>query len=84
MKARERRGEWFVVSGQAAEPGRPGKGALDHPASGPEDKPAFGFFEFDDFEAHPVGRRLLSGVTLVDQGGKSLGIILQGQPARTL
>src|SRR5437660_10391414 len=72
MKACERRGESFIVSGQTAEARRPSKGALDHPASGQEDKAALGFFEFYHFQAHPMfgglSRGLLPGVALIDKG----------------
>ena len=72
MKACERGCESLIVASETAKPGRPGKRALDYPASGQEDKAALGFFEFDHFQTHPMcrglRRGLLTGVALIDKG----------------
>ncbi|MDB6149433.1 MAG: hypothetical protein JWQ44_881, partial [Chthoniobacter sp.] len=46
MEAREGWGEALVISAQAAEADQPGKGVIDDPAPGHEDKAAFGWLEF--------------------------------------
>jgi len=59
MKASEGWGETFVVACQTTEACDPGKGAFDHPASGQQDKAAFGFRQLDHDQANafPLGLR---------------------------
>ena len=72
MKAGEAGGEAFIVARETAETARPGKGSLDHPASGQEHKAALGLVVLDDLQADSMfsGRmgRILSRVALIDKG----------------
>ncbi|MEA3209008.1 MAG: hypothetical protein QOE70_2065 [Chthoniobacter sp.] len=43
MKAGEGGGESLIIAAQAAKASGPGKGALDDPAAGQENKATFGF-----------------------------------------
>ena len=65
----EGRGQAFIIPSQTPKTRRPGKGSFHHPASGQEDKSAFGFMMFDHFQfnASLRGRRgrLLAGITLI-------------------
>lgn len=62
----------FVILGQAAEPGGPGKAALDHSTPGQQHKPAFGLLGLDDHQVDAVlGGRLargIPGMPLIDVG----------------
>jgi hypothetical protein len=63
--------ESFVVSDQATKASGPGKGALDDPSSGQQDKASFGLVEFYHDELNSLfGRlrgRFLSSVTLLNK-----------------
>ena len=62
MKSCEGGRQSFIVSGQSAETGAPGKGAFDHPAPWQKDKALLGFFEFDYDQANSSLGRLVCGV----------------------
>ena len=72
MEGSEGLREAFVVAGEAAEAGCPGKGAFDDPAAREEDETAFGFGEFDHVEADGVGgggaRGSFASVALIHVG----------------
>src|ERR1035441_9429036 len=71
VKASQRGGQSFIVSGESAETGGPCKGTLDHPSPWQKDKSSFGFLEFDHDQADSLlgclFRRFFTGVTLIDK-----------------
>src|SRR6266568_290796 len=71
VKAGQRGRQSFIVSGESAETGCPGKGALDHPAPWQEDKSFFGLLEFDHYQTDSLPGSLLcrffTGVTLINK-----------------
>lgn len=59
MVGRQGLGEPLVVAGQPAEARGPREAAFDDPTTREQDKAAFRFGVFDDFETNPVrGRRV--------------------------
>ena len=65
-------GQALVISGQTTETSGPGKGALDHPASGQQNKTTLGFMMLDHLQPNSllcgVSGSLLSSITLIDEG----------------
>src|SRR5215210_7457789 len=71
VKASQRGGQSFIVSGKSPETSSPGKGTLDHPSSWQKNKSPFGFLEFDYYQSDSLPGcfigRFFTGVTLIDK-----------------
>lgn len=62
MQSDQRLWQAFIVAHQAAKAGRPGEGALDHPATGQEHEALTGLGQLDDLQTQVVGGGLFGQV----------------------